>query len=150
LCFLATQIFSSRAIASLSYAPTAPTWGQNNRSVAIRVPAGAPENRHLEHRAAGVDANPYLVAATVLLGMRRGLESKRDPGPPATDYPAARPDALPPDWRTAIDNAAASSFLKDALGERLHGIFLSLKQAEYRRFAAEITALEHALYADVI
>src|SRR5262249_23086172 len=46
-----------------SYAPLAPTWGVNNRSVSLRVPAGAPETRHVEHRVAGADANPYLAAA---------------------------------------------------------------------------------------
>ncbi|TIT44154.1 MAG: glutamine synthetase, partial [Mesorhizobium sp.] len=57
---------SWRRFVSQSYAPVAPTWGVNNRSVALRVPAGDAKNRRIEHRPSGVDANPYLVAATVL------------------------------------------------------------------------------------
>ncbi|TIP77291.1 MAG: glutamine synthetase, partial [Mesorhizobium sp.] len=51
---------SWRRFVSQSYAPVAPTWGVNNRSVALRVPAGDAKNRRIEHRPSGVDANPYL------------------------------------------------------------------------------------------
>ena len=66
----------------MSYAPVAATWGVNNRSVSLRVPAGPPASRHVEHRVAGADANPYLVAALVLGGMLHGIERELDPGPP--------------------------------------------------------------------
>ena len=72
------------ASSSQSYAPIAPTWGVNNRSVALRVPAGDAKNRRIEHRPSGVDANPYLVAATVLAGIAKGLDEELDPGPETT------------------------------------------------------------------
>ena len=75
---------SWRRFASQSYAPVSPTWGVNNRSVALRIPAGDIKARRIEHRPAGVDANPYLVAATVLAGIRHGLAHKIDPGPETT------------------------------------------------------------------
>ena len=75
---------SWRRFVSQSYAPMAPTWGVNNRSVALRVPAGDAKNRRIEHRPSGVDANPYLVAATVLAGIAKGLDEKLDPGPETT------------------------------------------------------------------
>ncbi|QEN89696.1 glutamine synthetase [Labrys sp. KNU-23] len=146
----APHLNSWRRFAAQSYAPTAPSWGVNNRAVAVRVPAGSPEGRHLEQRAAGVDANPYLVGAVVLAGIRRGLAAQRDPGPPAIAYANAADDALPADWRSAIEAAAGSAFLKEALGERLHHVLLALKRAEYRRFAADITALELQLYGEVV
>ena len=59
---------SWRRFVSQSYAPVAPTWGVNNRSVALRIPAGSVKARRIEHRPSGVDANPYLVATTVLAG----------------------------------------------------------------------------------
>jgi glutamine synthetase len=141
---------SWRRFAAQSYAPTTPTWGTNNRSVAVRVPAGAPGTRHLEQRAAGIDSNPYLVGATVLAGMRKGILAKADPGPETTAYADPPDDGLPPDWRSAIETASRSAFLRDALGERLHHVFLALKRAEYRRFAAEVTALERTLYGEVV
>ena len=43
-----------------AYVPLNPTWAVNNRGVALRVPVSTPENRRVEHRVAGADANPYL------------------------------------------------------------------------------------------
>ena len=72
--------FVSPVPCRLSYAPVAVTWGINNRSVSLRVPAGPPASRHVEHRVAGADANPYLVAALVLGGMLHGIERQLRPG----------------------------------------------------------------------
>jgi len=141
---------SWRRFSAQSYAPTTPTWGTNNRSVAVRIPAGSPAGRHLEQRAAGIDSNPYLVGATVLAGMRKGILAKADPGPETTAYAEATGDDLPPDWRGAIETAGNSAFLKEALGERLHHVFLALKRAEYRRFANEVTALERTFYGEIV
>ena len=63
---------SYRRLRPLTYAPTAPTWGWNNRTVALRIPPGGPAARRIEHRVAGSDANPYLVLAAVLAGVLRG------------------------------------------------------------------------------
>src|SRR3546814_5386945 len=57
---------SYRRFKANSYAPVAPTWGVNNRTVSFRIPAGPPPSRHVEHRACGADANPYLAVAAVL------------------------------------------------------------------------------------
>ncbi len=146
----APHLNSWRRFAAQSYAPTAPTWGTNNRSVAVRIPAGPAAGRHLEQRAAGIDANPYLVGATVLAAMQRGIAARADPGGQTTAYAEGADDQLAPDWRSAIEKAAGSAFLKEALGERLHFVLLALKRAEYRRFAAEVTALERALYGEVV
>ncbi|MBD9375256.1 glutamine synthetase [Rhizobium sp. ARZ01] len=146
----APHLNSWRRFSAQSYAPTTPTWARNNRSVAVRVPAGSGAGRHLEQRAAGIDTNPYLVGATVLAGMQRGIAAKADPGPETTAYAESAGDILPPGWRSAIEKASTSSFLKDALGERMHFVFLALKRAEYRRFAAEITALERLLYGEIV
>src|SRR5690606_24519817 len=126
---------SWRRFVSQSYAPVAPTWGVNNRSVALRVPAGEARARRIEHRPSGVDANPYLVAATVLASIAKGLDEKLGPGRETTGngYEAASEAgaAMPVDWRAAIEAAKASEFLKEALGPDLHRTFTAIKQAEY-------------------
>jgi glutamine synthetase len=55
------------------HAPTFPSWGYENRTVAIRVPASSPISRRLEHRVAGADANPYLLFAAIYRECWRGL-----------------------------------------------------------------------------
>jgi len=142
----APHLNSWRRFASGSYAPLSPVWGVNNRSVSVRVTAGDPKNRHLEHRPAGVDANPYLVAATVLAGMRLGIAAAAEPPAAITGNGYAGAASGPaPDWRSAILAAEASPFLREALGERALAVFTAIKRAEYARFAAIVTEEEYRL-----
>jgi glutamine synthetase len=140
---------SWRRFVAQSYAPLAPNWGVNNRSVALRVPAGDMKSRRIEHRVAGVDTNPYLVATTILASIARGFDEKSDPGPETTGngYKNAPVQAdAPADWRTAIEAAKASNFLKAAFGEDLHKTFTAIKQAEYMRVARTVGELDYHLY----
>ena len=140
---------SWRRFASNSYAPVSPTWGVNNRSVALRIPAGDIRARRIEHRPAGVDANPYLVAATVLAGIRLGMADKIDPGPETkgNGYEGGEDaPAIPVDWRSAIEAAKASDFLKSALGEDLHRTFTAVKSAEYARVMRTVSEVDFDLY----
>ena len=140
---------SWRRFASQSYAPVSPTWGVNNRSVALRIPAGDIKARRIEHRPSGVDANPYLVGATVLAGIRHGMRNKIDPGPETTgngyedgqDAPA-----IPVDWRSAIEAARGSAFLADALGADMHRTFVAIKAAEYARVQRTVSEVDFDLY----
>lgn len=130
-----------------SYAPMAPSWGINNRSVSLRVPAGEPHSRHIEHRVAGADANPYLALAAVLAGMHHGIVNKLDPGPPVEGNAYAQvPPSLPGNWYAALDRFAASALLQDYLGARFHEIFLAIKRAEADRFFAQPCELDFAWY----
>ena len=138
---------SWRRFSSQSYAPVAPTWGVNNRSVAVRIPAGDVRARRIEHRPAGVDANPYLVAATVLAGIRRGIEQRVDPGQETTGngYDSGA-GGIPRDWRSAIEAAKTSAFLQEALGAEMHRTFTAVKAAEFARVAQSIPELDYELY----
>ena len=126
------------------------TGGRNNRSVAIRVPAGNPANRHVEHRTPGVDANPYLVATGVLAGIYEGIRDKLVPGAESTSYEADGQYILPKDWASAIARAAGSAFIRDALGEKMAKVFVALRQSEYDRFMAEVTAEEFDYFGNTI
>jgi glutamine synthetase len=143
---------SWRRFTSQSYAPVAPSWGVNNRSVALRIPAGPLKARRIEHRPSGVDANPYLVAATVLAGIRHGIAHHSDPGSETTgngyqaDDGASTGGALPRDWGEAIRAAQASAFLRAALGADMHRTFCAIKAAEHLRVARTIPDTDFALY----
>jgi len=139
---------SYRRFVSQSYAPVAPIWGINNRSVSLRVPAGPPASRHVEHRIAGADANLYLVVATVLAGVERGLRERLDPGPPVegNGYAQAGERTLSRTWHEALERAERSTFLREALGEEFVKIFLAIKRQECERFSAEVSELDYAWY----
>ena len=141
---------SYRRFRSMSYAPVAPTWGVNNRSVSLRVPAGPPASRHVEHRVAGADANPYLVAALVLGAMLHGIEHSTDPGPPVegNGYATAAPGELPAHWPAALDRMAASEFVAGALGPEFRDVYLAIKRQECDKFGALVTDRDYEWYLD--
>jgi glutamine synthetase len=148
LAVFAPNANSYRRFVSKSYAPIAPIWGINNRSVSLRVPAGPPSSRHIEHRICGADANLYLATAAVLGAAAQGIEQKLDPGPPVegNGYAQAGERTLPGSWREALAAAEGSTFLRDTLGAEFMKIFLAIKQQECARFSAEVSELDYAWY----
>ncbi len=100
----------------------------------------------------GVDANPYLVAATILAAIRHGLKHRIDPGPETTGngYEDDEAANIPRDWRSAIEAAQKSSFLKEALGEDMHRTFTAVKAAEYARVARTIADVDYDLYLHTV
>lgn len=143
---------SYRRFKQESYAPVAATWGINNRSVSLRIPAGPAKSRHVEHRFCGADVNLYLAMATVLAGVERGLRLKLDPGDPVVGNGyrapgiAGQPGSLPQTWSDALAAARKSTFLAEALGEQFLKVFLAIKDQEYARYAAEVTATDLQWY----
>jgi glutamine synthetase len=136
-----------RRITPGSYAPTRAVWGENNRSVALRIPVSNDSNRRVEHRIAGADANPYLVLAAIIQGMVEGIEAEAVP-PPPVDGNAYDEDGLmlPDDMDDALQLMARSKFADRALGPFLAKVYRDLKRAEIVAFWAEITPLERTTY----
>lgn len=147
MAIFAPNANSYRRFRANSYAPVAPTWGVNNRTVSLRVPAGPPGGRHIEHRVAGADANPYLALAALLAGVHAGLTQKLDPGPPVVgDGYAAAADTgarLPANWFAAVDAFAASATMRDYLGARFVEMFTTVKRTEQDRFFAQVPPLDY-------
>lgn len=134
-----------------SYAPVSASWGVNNRTVSLRIPAGAPETCHIEHRPAGADANPYLVMAAILAGMHHGISEKLDPGAPVTGNGyEKRAKYIPGNWFEAIDAFWRASILKDYFGKDFVDTFCTLKEVEADRFFAEPTARDFEWYLRTI
>ncbi|KXU38874.1 glutamine synthetase [Ventosimonas gracilis] len=130
---------SYRRFQAHSYAPLAPTWGVDNRTVSMRVPGGPSKTRHIEHRICGADANPYLAAAAILAAALRGIREQIDPGEPMEGNGYAKAQSrLPGDWLTALNALSASSWAKQALGEDFLKVYLAVKREEYRQFMAEV------------
>lgn len=150
MAIFAPNANSYRRFRANSYAPVAPTWGVNNRTVSLRVPAGPAGGRHIEHRVAGADANPYLALAALLAGVHHGLSRKIDPGPPVQGdgYAAAAKSnlRLPANWFAALDAFEASSVMRDYLGARFAKMFAQVKRTEQDRFFAEVQPLDYDWY----
>jgi glutamine synthetase len=150
MAIFAPNANSYRRFRANSYAPVAPTWGVNNRTVSLRVPAGPAEGRHIEHRVAGADANPYLALAALLAGVHHGLKGQIDPGPPVVGdgYAAAAKSnlRLPAHWFAATDAFEASAVMRDYLGERFVSMFTQVKRTEQDRFFSVVSPLDYDWY----
>jgi len=140
---------SYRRFRAMSYAPVAPTWGVNNRSVSLRVPAGPPASRHVEHRVAGADANPYLVAALVLAGMLRASSAASIPARPSRQW--IRAGAC----RRVADALARGPGARGGIGvpcRRVRAefleVFLAVKRRECEKFGALVTDRDYEWYLD--
>lgn len=142
---------SYRRLRPESYVPMHPTWGYNNRGVAVRVPVSGAADRRLEHRVAGADANPYLVAATLLAGMLHGIEKRLVPPDPLTGNAYTQrltAPRLPADWPTALARFGASPFMREWFGERFVTLYELTRRGEMQDFNSRLTALDYSFYLE--
>jgi glutamine synthetase len=150
MAIFAPNANSYRRFRANSYAPVAPTWGVNNRTVSFRVPAGAPPTRHIEHRVAGADAHPTLALAALLAAVHHGISTKIDPGPAIVGDGYAQAaeggERIPTNWFAATDRFADSAILKDYLGERFVRMYTTVKRTEQDRFQSVITDIDYDWY----
>jgi glutamine synthetase len=131
------------------HAPTYPSWGYENRTVAVRVPAGSHAARRLEHRVAGADANPYLLFAVLLSAMLDGIEQNLSPGDPTTgDGYAQEKDKLPVYMPDAVKLFSESDFIHHSLGTELQRIYTLTKEQEVEEFRRRITLLEYQSFLE--
>ena len=130
-----------------AFAPTAATWGWDNRNTALRVPDSDAAGTRVEHRVAGADAEPHLVIAAVLAGALHGIDNGIDPGEPVAGNAVAGDAArLPASWDDALDAFERSDFIGEVFGERFRKAFVASKRQEKRKFEAIITTLEYETY----
>jgi len=111
---------SYRRLVEIAGPPTTVTWGEANKSTAVRTVTHDPGSARIEHRVPAIDCNPYLALAAILagglIGMAGGLE------PPEQFEQMAwglEPDAAPriPDSITkAADALEADERLSAVLG----------------------------------
>jgi glutamine synthetase len=130
-----------------AFVPRSPNWGPNHRSLALRIPLSSPENTRIEHRVAGADANPYLVAAAVLAGMHHGLVNKVEPGPMIHEREKIEEVVtLPTCWPLALDVFDKGTILPGYFGEDYHRIFGICRREESDRFQAEVSDRDYEWY----
>lgn len=140
-----------RRLSPGSYAPTRANWGNNNRSVAVRLPAAPDVAKRVEHRVSGADANPYLVLAAVLEGMVEGLDKAIEPAPELVgnaydDKTENRGALLPATQQKALRALESSQFAERALGRTMRDTLCAIKQAEIDGFSNDISAMERRTF----
>jgi glutamine synthetase len=134
-----------------AHAPTGVAWAYENRTAAIRVPAGPSPARRIEHRVAGGDINPYLLLAAILGAALVGIEDRLDPPAPVTGnaYALDLPQ-LPRTWEHAIREFEASPLIARILPEELIRNYIMTKRQEMRYYEGLSEAERLDLYLDTV
>ncbi len=147
MLLFAPHLNSYRRFQPGNHCPTAATWGYENRTVSVRVPAGNYKAMRLEHRVAGADANPHLVTCAILAGMLYGIENKLEaPEPLSGDTFSDSEECLPNQWPDALKVFKQSSFISNYFGSRFQHIFSEAKHQEIDHFNRQVTIQEYDVY----
>ena len=129
------------------FAPITPNWGPNHRNLSIRIPLSDSDNVRIEHRAAGADANPYLVMACVLAGIHCGLKNKITPPEMISEREVIDPEVtLPVKWDKALDAFENATVLNEYLGNEYSDLFLRSRRCEMDRFTSQISNKDFEWY----
>lgn len=144
MLLFAPNLNSYRRFRRGTHAPLAPSWGYENRTVSVRVPADTPVATRLEHRVAGADAHPHLVIAAILAGMLHGIENKLQPPAALTGNAYEQlPASLPRYWPDALENFSQSEFIKTNFGAEFQTVYSLMKQQEMDEFDRQVTPMEY-------
>jgi glutamine synthetase len=141
------------AMSYFSWAPVFNSYGSNNRTNSIRVPAGG---ARCESRNADGSVNPYLAATLALAAGLEGIRERIDPGEPNEDNLYAITEAerrtrgiefLPQTLQEAVAAFAADPLIERALGKELRDEFLHYKSVEWESYHSTVSPWEIERYS---
>ncbi|MBD1554728.1 type III glutamate--ammonia ligase [Pseudomonas typographi] len=138
---------------NFSWAPVFNSYGSNNRTNSVRVPAGG---GRCESRNADGAVNPYLAAALALAAGLEGVREKIDPREPNEDNLYAMSEAeradrgiefLPQNLPEAIKAFADDPLVESTLGKALKDEFIRYKTKEWETYHRTISQWEVEQYS---
>ena len=143
MALLCPKVNSYRRFQPDFFVAMAPTWGVDNRTVALRIPNGSGASTRIEHRVAGADANPYLAMASVLAGALHGIDKALLLSPQTQGNGAEKvAPSLPLNWVDAYGLLSNSEFASNAFGADFLHVYIQVQQHEYTEFNGHVSSLE--------
>ena len=156
LVLIAPTINSYTRLVKGAWAPTAATWGIENRTSSVRVIPGSIKNQRIECRVGGADGNPYLVASAILGAAFLGIEEKLDPGEPVKGNAYEIEDELPEGRRFAsnlkesTDRFDRSSAARRLFGNEFVDHFVLSRRHEVMEYERSINDWQLGRYFEII
>lgn len=138
------RINAAPTLSGATWAPAAITYGGNNRTHLVRIPAPG----RLEFRLMDGAANPYLIQAGLLAAGLDGVENNRSPGAKLDinmyESAGAAGDfrRLPLNLLDALRETAGSEVLRDAFGEDVVAGYVKLKTSEWNDYSRHLSDWE--------
>src|SRR5688500_15224930 len=136
------------------WAPTAATWGYENRTCALRVIGGSATAQRVEYRIAAADINPYVALAAAIGSGLWGMERKIEPDAPvsgnAYEVPAAPNRALPATLWEAAQLLRGSEPARELCGAEFVDHYAATREWEERQARKAVTDWQLARYFEII
>jgi glutamine synthetase len=143
-------------------APVYICWARRNRSALVRVPMYKPGKENatrLEFRSPDPASNPYLAFSVMLAAGLAGISNKYPlPAPQEKDVyhmsdeerQKAGIGSLPGSLNDAIQLAAKSKLVREALGDHVYKAFLANKSKEWDLYRMKVTQWELERYLPLL
>lgn len=141
------------AMSYFTWAPVFNSYGSNNRTNSVRVPAGG---GRCESRNADGAVNPYLAATLALAAGLEGIREGIDPGEPNEDnlYTISEKERqargihfLPQTLQEAVAAFAADPLTERVLGKELRDEFIKYKTEEWNAYHLSVSQWEIERYS---
>jgi glutamine synthetase len=142
MALVAPYVNSYRRIVRHTAAPINIQWGQDNRTVGFRIPVSQAQDRRIENRVVGADANPYLALAVTLACGYLGMIECLEPTPMIEDSAYDSDYQLPQSLSEALEGLRKESRLRYCLGDRFIDVYAAIKELEYAEFMQVISPWE--------
>ncbi len=142
ISFYAPNVNSYRRLARDISAPINLSWGYDNRTTAFRVPDSTPENRRVENRFPGADANPYLAIAASLASGLLGLEHKLQPTAPHQGTANDDNIEVARSLEEAVRRLNGNEDLSRVIGDLFLQAYAAVKLDEFEEFNRVISSWE--------
>ena len=143
LPLFAPNVNSFRRFLPDTSAPVNVEWGEENRTVGLRVPESGPQSRRIENRLPGADANPYLAIAASLLCGYIGMVEGLTPSPPVQGRAYERRNLrLPLTLEAALECMENCQALERYLSPKFITGYVAAKRAENENYKRVISSWE--------
>ncbi len=143
LPMFAPNVNSFRRFLPDTSAPVNVEWGEENRTVGLRVPTSGPESMRVENRLPGADANPYLAIAASLLCGYIGMVEKIEPSAAVEGRAYERRNLrLPITIEEALTQMEDCPKVAEYLGSKFVRGYVAVKRAEHENFKRVISSRE--------
>ena len=138
------------------WAPTAATWGVENRTCALRAITGSDTAQRVEYRVGSADANPYLAAAAVIAAGLAGIEEKLKLAPAVVgnaydiqdDLP--KEAQLPTSLKESTENLKTCKKAYEFFGDKFVNHFVKTREWEVSEYEKAITDWQLERYFELI
>src|SRR5689334_11266777 len=154
LAMVAPTVNSYTRLVPGFWAPTAATWGFENRTCALRVIGGSASTQRVEYRIAAADINPYIALAAAIGSGLWGIERKIEPDEAivgnAYEQSGAANHGLPSTLWDAAQRLRASEAARDLFGSEFVDHYAATREWEEREARKAVTNWQLARYFEII